>query len=503
MLFNSYLFILVFLPACVAVYLWLVRRGRRSLSFSWLVLASLFFYGWWKWSNLPLLIGSLLFNYTVGTRLGRMEQGRGARWLLGFGVAVNLLVLGYFKYANFFIENANAVFGSNWGALHLVLPLGISFYTFQEIAYLADSYQGSTRGYGFRDFCLFVSFFPQLIAGPIVHHSEVMPQFQRQESAPGWEDFAVGLSLFAIGLAKKVLVADVFAGYATPVFQAAERGAAPGFSAAWAGLVAYTMQIYFDFSAYSDMAIGAARLFGIRLPLNFNSPYKASNIADFWRRWHITLSRFLRDYLYIPLGGNRKGPGRRYVNLMATMLLGGLWHGAGWTFVIWGALHGFYLAVFHGWRAWCERCKGETRAPSWAGIWFGRLFTFGLVMLAWVFFRAGTFSGARQMLGSLAGLHGWTSNVASLDVMRALRWAFWFLPVIWLLPNSHELLAAYNPALEYLKTSGKLVVGPTPGWLGRLLNWRPTVPWALAMAAMLVWALLNLFRPSEFIYWQF
>jgi len=503
MLFNSYLFILVFLPACVAVYLGLVRRGWRSLSFSWLVVASLFFYGWWKWSNLPLLIGSLVFNYTVGTRLGKMERGRGARWLLGFGVAVNLLVLGYFKYANFFIDNANAVLGSNWHALHLVLPLGISFYTFQEIAYLADSYQGSTRGYGFCDFCLFVSFFPQLIAGPIVHHSEVMPQFQRKESLPGWEDFAVGLSMFSIGLAKKVLVADVFAGYATPVFQTAEAGTAPGFSAAWAGLLAYTMQIYFDFSAYSDMAIGAARLFGIRLPLNFNSPYKAGNIADFWRRWHITLSRFLRDYLYIPLGGNRKGPLRRYVNLMTTMLLGGLWHGAGWNFVIWGALHGGYLSVFHGWQAWRERRGRVPDKPSWVGIWMGRLLTFGLVMLAWVFFRAGTFSAAWQMLGSLAGLHGLDSNVASLDVTRALRLGCWLLPVIWLLPNSHEMMAAYKPALEYLGTAGKLVIGPTPGWLGRVLNWRPSVPWAFVMAAMLVWALLNLFRPSEFIYWQF
>ncbi len=261
MLFSSYLFILVFLPITLGVYVLIIRRGWRKQSFDWLVLASLFFYGWWKWSNVPLLLGSLVFNYAVGTWLGKVTPGWRARALLTVGLAANLLFLGYFKYANFFVENANTLLGLHWTITHVVLPLGISFYTFQKIGYRVDSYHGLTRGYGFRDFCLFVSFFPQLIAGPIVHHSELMPQFRRKDSGPSWQDWGVGTTLFVIGLAKKVLVADPFAGFASPVFDAAAHGMAPGFAAAWIGTLASTMQIYFDFSGYSDMAIGLARLF--------------------------------------------------------------------------------------------------------------------------------------------------------------------------------------------------------------------------------------------------
>jgi len=232
MLFNSYLFILIFLPVTLGIYLFIIRQGWRKQSFDWLVLASLFFYGWWKWSNVPLLLGSLLFNYAVGTWLGKMAPGRPAKVLLALGLAGNLLFLGYFKYANFFITNINALFSLGWTFNHVVLPLGISFITFQKIAYLVDSYKGRTRGYGFRDFCLFVSFFPQLIAGPIVHHSELMPQFRRKDSGPNWEDFGVGVTLFVIGLGKKVLVADPFAAYANPVFNSAGSGAIPTFAAA-------------------------------------------------------------------------------------------------------------------------------------------------------------------------------------------------------------------------------------------------------------------------------
>ena len=505
MLFNSYLFILVFLPITLGVYVFIVRRGWRKQSFDWLVLASLFFYGWWKWSNVPLLIGSLLFNYTIGTWLGKVTPGRRAKTLLTFGLCGNLLFLGYFKYANFFIDNANAVFGLHWGFTHVLLPLGISFITFQKIAYLVDSYKGQTRGYGFRDFCLFVSFFPQLIAGPIVHHSELMPQFRRPNSGPDWEDWSVGATTFVIGLGKKVLIADPFAGFASPVFNAAQKGNSVTFAAAWIGTLAYAMQIYFDFSGYSDMAIGLGRLFGIRLPLNFNSPYKASDIADFWHRWHMTLSRFLREYLYFSLGGNRKGPRRRYLNLMLTMLLGGLWHGAGWTFVIWGALHGIYLSVFHGFHDWRKRTGRAKPQPSAGGIWAGRVFTFFLVLIAWVFFRAESFGGAMGILQSMFGANGFSLGVGALNVnlSEATKWVVLFLAVVWFFPNSHEILATHKPALEYDQDPPKVSLAPTPRWLGRLLTWQPNLLWALLLAALMVCGVLNLSRPTEFIYWQF
>ena len=505
MRFNSYLFILVFLPVTLGIYVLIVRQGWRKQSFDWLVLASIFFYGWWKWSNVPLLLGSLLFNYTIGTWLGKLNQGHRAKVLLTFGLIGNLLFLGYFKYANFFIDNADALFGLNWGFTHVVLPLGISFITFQKIAYLVDSYQGLTRGYGFRDFCLFVSFFPQLIAGPIVHHSELMPQFRRPNAGPDWEDWGVGATLFVIGLGKKVLIADPFAGFATPVFNAAHNGDSPTFAAAWIGMLSYAMQIYFDFSGYSDMAIGLGRLFGIRLPLNFNSPYKAVNIADFWRRWHMTLSRFLRDYLYIPLGGNRKGPRRRYVNLMITMLLGGLWHGAGWTFVMWGALHGLYLAIFHGWHDWRERTGRARPVATVRGTWAGRLATFFVVLLGWAFFRADSFGSALRLLGAMAGLHGFGFNAGGLNVnlTEATKMVVIFLAVVWFFPNSHELLAAHKPALEYAQDPPKVPLAPTPRWLGRLLTWQPNLWWALLLALLMVCGILNLSRPTEFIYWQF
>jgi D-alanyl-lipoteichoic acid acyltransferase DltB (MBOAT superfamily) len=505
MLFNSYLFILVFLPITLGIYLLLIRQGWRKQSFDWLVLASIFFYGWWKWTNVPLLLGSLLFNYTVGTWLGRIPPGRRAKALLIAGLTGNLVFLGYFKYANFFIDNANSLFGLGWTFTHLVLPLGISFITFQKIAYLVDSSQGLTRGYGFRDFCLFVSFFPQLIAGPIVHHSELMPQFRRKDSAPTWEDFGVGVTLFVLGLAKKVLIADPFATFANPVFNAARNGTDPGFAVAWIGTLAYTMQIYFDFSGYTDMAIGLGRMFGIRLPLNFNSPYKAVNIADFWRRWHMTLSRFLRDYLYFQLGGNRKGPKRRYVNLMLTMLLGGLWHGAGWTFVAWGALHGFYLSVYHGWHDW-RGTKGQAKAvPSAAGLWTGRVVTLLAVMLGWVFFRAESFSAAIRILEGMVGLHGFSfaADGLSLNLKEATKMVVLFIVVVWVFPNSHEILASHEPALEYARDPSRVGLAPTPRWLGRWLTWQPNLLWALVLAALMVAGVLNLSRPSDFIYWQF
>jgi D-alanyl-lipoteichoic acid acyltransferase DltB (MBOAT superfamily) len=486
------------------VFVMLRQRGLMKLTFDWLVVASLFFYGWWKLSNLPLLLGSLLFNYAMGTWLGRLDKQGPARTVLTVGLIANLLFLGYFKYANFFIDNANTVFGVHWGFTHIVLPLGISFYTFQKIAYLVDSYGGLTRGYGFRDFCLFVSFFPQLITGPIVHHSEMMPQFKKEyQQGPNWMDFSVGMTLFVIGLAKKALIADQFARWASPVFDAAQAGGSPGFAASWVGAVAYAIQVYFDFSGYSDMAIGLARLFSIRLPLNFNSPYKARNISDFWRRWHMTLSRLLRDYLYIPLGGNRCGRTRRYFNLMTTMLISGLWHGAGWPYIFMGGLQGIYLSVYQGWAEWRKRRGHVATTPTVRGVWTGRVVTFLAVVVSYVFFRAASLGAAFKLQKSMFGFNG--LSFASTEI--PLGTAFWacvvMMLVVWFFPNSHEMLRRYQPALEYMASPCKVSHAPTPEWLNRRLEWNPTVAWALWLAILMAASLVCLSRPSEFIYWQF
>ena len=346
MLFNSYFFICIFLPITLIGFFFLGQRGHHRIAIGWLVGASLFFYGWWNPAYLVLILGSVFFNFSIGVLLGNQEAVLSKKGLLVVGIGANLAALGYFKYANFFVNNFNVVIGSSFHLDTIILPLAISFFTFQQISYLADAYKGEIREYNFLHYSLFVTFFPQLIAGPIVHHKEMLPQFlQDGVYRPEYKNVAIGITIFAIGLFKKVCLADGIAQYATPVFQAADAGVLVSFFEAWGGALAYTFQLYFDFSGYSDMAMGLAWMFGIQLPLNFNSPYKANNIIEFWGRWHMTLSRFFRDYLYIPLGGNKRGKIRQLWNLMITMLLAGLWHGAGWTFVLWGALHGIYLVV--------------------------------------------------------------------------------------------------------------------------------------------------------------
>ena len=350
MLFNSFEFIALFLPITAVLYFLCVRYFGIESAIGVLVVASLFFYAYWNPIYIVLILISIAVNYFFGTRLLSGDE-RSSKFFLAVGVSINLLLLGYFKYANFFVENVNALSGTDFHLKTIVLPLAISFFTFQQISYLVDAKQGKTSEYNFLHYCLFVCFFPQLIAGPIVHHKEMLPQFARSNAlSPRWSNVAIGLSIFAIGLFKKTVIADSLSRYVGPVYDDPAAAASLDFFVAWGSTLAYTFQLYFDFSGYSDMAIGSARIFGITLPVNFFSPYKAVNIIDFWRRWHITLSRFLRDYLYIPLGGSRGGKARRYGNLLVTMLLGGLWHGAGWTFVIWGALHGAYLVINHGWR---------------------------------------------------------------------------------------------------------------------------------------------------------
>jgi len=344
----------------------------------------------------------MLVNYALGNAISSAVAGSvdgrhrppSKKAMLIFGVLFNLLLLSYFKYFDFFLANINVVFEQNFPMLDLLLPLAISFFTFQQIAYLVDSYRLETREYDFLNYCLFVTFFPQLIAGPIVHHSQMMPQFDSVwNRLLRWRNVAQGSFIFAMGLFKKIVIADSFAVWADQGFDSEQ---ALSFFDAWGASLSYSFQLYYDFSGYCDMAIGAALLFNIRLPINFNSPYKALDIQDFWRRWHITLSNWLRDYLYIPLGGNRGKVSRTYINLFLTFLLGGLWHGAGWTFVVWGALHGMALCVH---RLWTRAGFKMAAFPAW-------LSTFIFANVAWIFFRAESLEDSMRVLKGMAGING-------------------------------------------------------------------------------------------------
>ncbi len=405
MLFNSLEFVLLFLPCMVGLYyaLWAFPKGALRA----LTLGSLFFYSYWNPAYLPLILGSTLFNFFMGKLLAKVPN---SRVLLGVGVGANLALIGYYKYFHFFCENLGITLSID----SILLPLGISFFTFQQIAYLVDTFKTGVCEERLDRYCLFVTFFPQLIAGPIVHHSEVLSQFTKSSTYRfSMDNFVKGITIFVAGLAKKVLIADALMLHVGPIFTLAEEGVALNFLEGWGAALAYTFQLYFDFSGYSDMAIGLGLLFNIRLPQNFNSPYKAKNIIDFWRRWHMTLSKFLRDYLYIPIGGNQKGEGRRHINLMITMLLGGLWHGAGWLFVIWGALHGAYLIINH---LWIKLVPGKSR-------WYSQALTFMAIVVAWVFFRAQTMEGALSVLKAMAGANGLISDFSLLRFASHSKWA--------------------------------------------------------------------------------
>jgi len=529
-LFNSYAFLFVFLPIVFVGTFWLGRHSPR-LAALWLGLASLVFYAVWDARFVLLLLSSIVFNYSAGHWIEFKRSagdGAGAKYSLIAAIAANLGLLGYFKYANFFVASANQFLGGSFPALDIVLPLGISFFTFTQIAFLVDVYRGYARDYSFVHYLMFVTYFPHLIAGPLFHHKQMMPQFMRPETyRVNVENVGVGLSIFILGLAKKVVIADGLAEYATPVFEAARDGKVLMFAEAWIGALAYTLQLYFDFSGYSDMAIGLALMFNVRLPLNFDSPYKAASIIDFWRRWHMTLSAFLRDYLYIPLGGNRKGKARRYVNLLATMLLGGLWHGAGWAFVAWGGLHGFYLAVNHGWREFKSRA-GWGEGGRLARIAAGAL-TFLAVVIAWVFFRADSFQSAWAILSSMGGLNGVSvpgvleaplaklraqmpgvliafdglAPITGNSGIGALFSIISGLILVWCFPNVHQMFLAHRPAWED-------VAGvPTPSSkpqsvLDRRLTWMPTMGRAVAAGIVFFIALVLISnRQSEFLYFQF
>lgn len=409
MIFSSAEFVLAFLPIVFAGYFLLNRTGLVITGKLWLIGASLVFYSYWTIEYLPLLLGSTLFNFLIGTSLSSSVKSRVRGCLLTFGIAANLGLLGYFKYSTFFASNVEALTGIAIGLPQIVLPLGISFFTFTQIAFLVDSYRSEVREYDLVNYLLFVTFFPHLIAGPILHHREMMSQFRSRENLSiDYDNIAAGLFIFSIGLFKKVAIADTFAVWANAGFDGSES---LSFFAAWATSFSYTFQLYFDFSGYCDMAIGASLLFNIWLPINFNSPYKATDIQEFWRRWHITLSRFLRDYLYIPFGGNRGSEFRIYLNLFTVFLLGGLWHGANWMFVIWGALHGLALIIH---RVWKSAGLSMPVPAAW-------VLTFLFVNVTWVFFRAGSFEGALRVLRGMSDPS--TVNV-ELSV-KDLSWGGW------------------------------------------------------------------------------
>ena len=447
MLFNSYAFIFFYLPVVLIGFFRLAKINQAYAS-GWLALSSLFFYAYWNPAYIGLLLGSIVCNYAFGTWIAKAAIRNRKKHLLIVAIAANLTLLGYYKYADFFTTNIDSLTGLHLQMANIVLPLGISFFTFTQIAFLVDTYQGKVKEYNFTHYVLFVTYFPHLIAGPILHHKEMMPQFAHSSSYKvNWEHVANGLMLFTLGLCKKTLLADALAPYANGVFNGVESGILPTTYEAWAGALAYTLQLYFDFSGYTDMALGIALLFNIRLPANFDSPYKATNIIDFWRRWHMTLSRFLRDYLYIPLGGNRKGRMRRYANLMITMLLGGLWHGAGWTFVAWGALHGIYLTINNLWR---DATAGKVLLPGRIGSLAGGALTFIAVVAAWVVFRSTDIAQARTMLEAMFGIHArpisfhsvlhgqllLATDLSGRDLIRLLLPS---LAWVWLLPNSSHL----------------------------------------------------------------
>ena len=523
MLFNSFEFIFAFLPICLIIYWAINLFGNKKLSILWLVFTSLFFYGWWNPIYLLLIIPSTGFNYFIGRQLTKCSHrgnNKTRKRYLSAGIIFNLGLLCYFKYANFFAENINIIFQSNFHLQKIILPLAISFFTFQQIAFLVDAYHGKTKEFSFINYCIFVTFFPQLIAGPIVHHKEMLPQFKNSDKpSKFYENISLGFVVFIFGLFKKVVLADGAASYVTPAFMAAESGNILSFFPAWAAVLAYTFQIYFDFSGYSDMAIGISKMFGINLPINFHSPYKATSIIEFWRRWHITLSRFLRDYVYFSLGGNRKGKGRRYINLMVTMLIGGLWHGAGWTFIFWGMLHGIYLIINHSWRALCLQW-GKKIGTSWIKDRISQGITFLVVVVAWVFFRAETLNGAVNILESMIGLNGvilpesyryYLNYLWGIgDYLGGLGMEYKYIQffswaqvkVILLLflissmaPNTLQILDDYKLSIKKFQEK-------TPSWF-HIIRWRPTKLWSLIVTLFFIITISYLTKNSEFLYYRF
>jgi alginate O-acetyltransferase complex protein AlgI len=544
MLFNSYQFILGFLPITVGLF-YLIGRFSRISALRWVILASLVFYAWWRPFNLAIIVPSILVNYGLARLLQRLGQNennrRTSRLVLLVGLTFNILLLGYFKYSNFALTTMNDAFGTSFVLTQLILPLGISFITFQKIAFLIDVHGRRIDSFTFNDYALFVLFFPQLIAGPIVHYREMMPQFQRVSCRFNTFDVAVGVTLFAFGLFKKAFLADGIAPYVSMIYERASTGQSISLLPALLAAVGFTFQIYFDFSGYSDMAIGLGRLFGVKLPANFESPLRSSSIIDYWLRWHITLSRFLTAYIYNPLllalsrrrqakakpGSARRGMGPSAFAMLVvfptlvTMFVSGLWHGAGYTFIVWGLLHGAFLSINHGWRLLHTKYRAKTTKPGSSWSLPGFILTFASIAVAMVFFKASTLSGAMTILTGLLGAHGVGLPAAifehigplagllrktggdaeswwgAKDFLLLSTWTVILALIAFLLPNTAQLLRNYEPALNANNTNTI-----NSGWFSRLL-WRPTLGWAMAVAAIAAAGVLRIGGPSEFLYWQF
>ena len=518
LVFNSYQFIFVFLPLVVASFFFM-GRFSRTWALRWVIAASLVFYALWRPFNVLIITPSVFINFLLARlllQLRKRDKRIGARTVLLVGIAFNVAFLGYFKYANFLVGSINDAFGTTMMLSRIILPLGISFITFQKIAFLIDVHAGRVESFTLQDYCLFVLFFPQLIAGPIVHYREMMPQFHAISCRFDKEDTAVGLTLLAFGLFKKVFLADKIALLVTPIYEQARFGAHTALVPAWIAALGFTLQIYFDFSGYTDMALGIARLFGIKLPPNFNSPLRATNIIDFWLRWHMTLTRFLTAYIYNPLtlwltrrravkglprfSLRNMGP-RAFIEflmfpVLLTMLISGIWHGAGYTFIVWGVLHGFFLVINHAWRiaeprSWRDNPRYLSLARG-----AGFLITFTCVTASMVIFRSANLKTAADLLQGLAGLHHGV-GVRGIGIKHVALWLGAGSFVALACPNTLQILSRYEPALGWR---------PTPEQASPLaarLLWKPSFAWAVAVAAVVGLGILNLGGQSEFLYWQF
>jgi D-alanyl-lipoteichoic acid acyltransferase DltB (MBOAT superfamily) len=522
MLFNSYLFLFAFLPVVLAGFE-LASRGNRKAVVLWLGLSSLVFYAWWQPALLVILVGSISFNYLAAEMITRsIPSPISSRVWLYFAVICDILLLSYYKYFFPALNGVSAMTHSGRHWTNVALPLGISFFTLTQIAFLVDLYKGSAQKQAFSDYVLFVTFFPHLIAGPILHHREMMPQFQKERFGLKKADFTVGLTWFILGLGKKVLIADSFAKTANPIFQA---HAPLQTGAAWLGAVAYALQLYFDFSGYSDMALGLARMFSIDFPLNFNSPYKSASIIEIWQRWHMTLARYIFTYIYNPLqrrvlqrrmrlgkGISRQDRAKPEVFLKVvafpltfTLFVAGVWHGAGLQFMVFGLLHGFYLSVNHAWRQFRRNPAARTQVVhplrKFATRRFAVTFTFICVVISLVFFRADSVGQALSVLASMAGLHGHGALVQpyadpGLPIPKGqLLKVLAGMICVWTMPNTQQILTRFRPSLETRAWNDKRFPAAT--------NWMPTTAWSLSMAMLMFVCLVHLGDASTFLYFQF
>lgn len=489
MLFNSFEFILLFLPVTLLVYFVLLRKRLTIAAKSWLLFTSLFFYSWWDIKYLPLIMGSILFNYTIGGLLAEYDSGGkrpvSKKAVFVTGILANIALLCWFKYMDFFIGSANGLLGTQLPLLKIVLPLGISFFTITQIAFLVDAYEGLVEERNLLNYALFVTFFPHLLAGPILHHKEMMPQFERlRNKVINWKNLYLGLMLFFLGLFKKVVLADTFSVWASAGFDATQP---LSFFPAWLASLSYTFQLYFDFSGYSDMAVGIGWMFNISLPVNFNSPYKATGMIDFWKRWHITLTNFVTTYLYTPIlrAFGRITFTNSLVAIFLAMLISGFWHGAGWTFIIWGGMHGLGLVVNHYWK------KKKLPMPSFLG-W---LITFNYVNISFIFFRSKSLEGAFSILEGMAGLNGVMlhKSLAKLKLLSSLGITFggWLDAIkgkdeTWIMVLIALLIAVF------WKNSMEIVARVRPAW-----------NWCALLLVITFWSLLDMSKVSEFLYFQF